>query len=472
MNKQSFADLGVSRAVCGALDAQGITEPFAIQSLVVADVLAGRDVLAKSPTGSGKTLAFMVPIIDRIEATDRRPAALILAPTRELATQIVDATYRIAHARALKVKAVYGGVGLEKQAREAAKSHIIVATPGRLEDLLAAARVHARPRQGARARRGRPDARHGLQAARRPDRRAVPARAPDAVLLRDARRRGRPRRRGLHLRPGAPRARAGVERRRRHRAPLPARRARRADPRADPRARGRASSARWSSCAPSAAPTGSSSAWPARARSAVAMHGDKSQRQREKALAELRRRPRRHARRDRRRGARHRRRRHLARHQLRSAGGPRGLRAPHRPHRPRRRHGHRDHVRLERAGRRRLEDRRRARAAPRVRGLGACDLAGSGSRRDRAAACGARTAAAPVARATALAQRRRCTLGGSRSSSGRSAAQRHKRSERAGDTAEPAARAAASPAARVAATRGAELRRSASGRRPRDRGRR
>ena len=137
MNKQSFADLGVSSAVCGALDAEGITEPFAIQSLVVADVLAGRDVLAKSPTGSGKTLAFMVPIIDRIEATDRRPAALILAPTRELATQIVEATYRIAHARALKVKAVYGGVGLEKQAREAAKSHIIVATPGRLEDLLA-----------------------------------------------------------------------------------------------------------------------------------------------------------------------------------------------------------------------------------------------------------------------------------------------------------------------------------------------
>ena len=136
MSLQSFADLGVSRAVCGALDAQGITTPFAIQSLVVADVLAGRDVLAKSPTGSGKTLAFMLPIIDRIEATDRRPAALILAPTRELATQIVEATYRIAHARALKVKAVYGGVGLEKQAREAAKSHIIVATPGRLEDLL------------------------------------------------------------------------------------------------------------------------------------------------------------------------------------------------------------------------------------------------------------------------------------------------------------------------------------------------
>ena len=136
MSQQSFADLGVSAAVCGALTQRGFTEPFAIQRLVIADVLAGRDVLAKSPTGSGKTLAFAVPIADRIEATDRRPAALILAPTRELASQIVEEGRHVAHARALKVAAVYGGVGIEKQAREAAKAHIVVATPGRLEDLI------------------------------------------------------------------------------------------------------------------------------------------------------------------------------------------------------------------------------------------------------------------------------------------------------------------------------------------------
>ena len=136
MSSQSFADLGVSGAVCGALSKRGFTEPFAIQRLVISDVLAGRDVLAKSPTGSGKTLAFMAPIADRIEATDRRPAALILAPTRELATQIVEEGRAVAHARALSIAAVYGGVGLEKQARAAAKSHIIVATPGRLEDQL------------------------------------------------------------------------------------------------------------------------------------------------------------------------------------------------------------------------------------------------------------------------------------------------------------------------------------------------
>ena len=137
MQQQTFADLGVSSAVARALADQGFDAPFAIQTKVIGDVLAGRDVLAKSPTGSGKTLAFMVPLIDRIAAESARPAALVLAPTRELATQIVESTYAIAHARALKICAVYGGVGLQKQANEAAKSHIVVATPGRLEDLLA-----------------------------------------------------------------------------------------------------------------------------------------------------------------------------------------------------------------------------------------------------------------------------------------------------------------------------------------------
>jgi ATP-dependent RNA helicase RhlE len=136
MSQQSFADLGVSRAVAGALAERGITEPFAIQRLVIADILAGHDVLAKSPTGSGKTIAFGAPIADRIEANDRRPAALILAPTRELASQIVEDIRPLAHARALKIAAVYGGVGIVKQARAAAQAHIVVATPGRLEDLL------------------------------------------------------------------------------------------------------------------------------------------------------------------------------------------------------------------------------------------------------------------------------------------------------------------------------------------------
>ncbi len=120
-----------------ALASDGVTEPFAVQRLVIEDVLAGRDVLARSPTGSGKTLAFGIPLVDRIKSDGPRPAALILAPTRELATQIATDIRAIAHARALRVTAVYGGVGLVKQSRDAASSQILVATPGRLEDLLA-----------------------------------------------------------------------------------------------------------------------------------------------------------------------------------------------------------------------------------------------------------------------------------------------------------------------------------------------
>ncbi len=137
MSTESFADLGASRAVISSLSAAGITRPFAIQAAVIGDAIAGRDVIAKSPTGSGKTLAFGIPLVERIGAEDPRPAALVLAPTRELATQIVDDISAVAHARALRVTAVYGGVGLVKQAKDAAASHVLVATPGRLEDLLA-----------------------------------------------------------------------------------------------------------------------------------------------------------------------------------------------------------------------------------------------------------------------------------------------------------------------------------------------
>jgi len=136
MSTQSFADLGVSKPVVSALRERGIEAPFAVQRLVIEDVLAGHDVLAQSPTGSGKTLAFGVPLVDMIAADSRRPAALVLAPTRELACQIVDELHAVAHSRALSVAPVYGGVGIQAQARKASRAHIVVATPGRLEDLL------------------------------------------------------------------------------------------------------------------------------------------------------------------------------------------------------------------------------------------------------------------------------------------------------------------------------------------------
>src|SRR4051794_32927199 len=134
--QKSFAALGVSQPVVRALHRRGIDKPFAIQNLVIEDVLEGHDVLAKSPTGSGKTLAFGIPLVEVLEPEDPTPSALVLAPTRELAKQIQEELHEIATAKGLRVAVAYGGVGLEKQAKEAARAHILVATPGRLEDLL------------------------------------------------------------------------------------------------------------------------------------------------------------------------------------------------------------------------------------------------------------------------------------------------------------------------------------------------
>ncbi len=136
MHHQTFADLGVSEVVATELAQRGIEKPFAVQKLVIPDVLAGHDVLAQSPTGSGKTLAFGIPLVERLQGTDARQCALVLAPTRELAAQIVDDLRDIAHSRALSIAAVYGGAGIVKQARIAARAHILVATPGRLLDLI------------------------------------------------------------------------------------------------------------------------------------------------------------------------------------------------------------------------------------------------------------------------------------------------------------------------------------------------
>jgi ATP-dependent RNA helicase RhlE len=136
MKSETFADLGVFEAVTRELAKCGIEQPFAVQKMVIPDVLAGRDVLAQSPTGSGKTLAFGVPLVSRLRDSDPRPSALVLAPTRELALQIVEDLRPIAHARALSIAAVYGGAGIVKQARIASRAHILVATPGRLLDLI------------------------------------------------------------------------------------------------------------------------------------------------------------------------------------------------------------------------------------------------------------------------------------------------------------------------------------------------
>ena len=129
-----FRSLGVSPAVCDLLAARGIAAPFQIQTLVIPEALRGGDVLAKSPTGSGKTLAFAIPIVQRLN-TDDHPAALVLVPTRELCAQVTEEFDLIAGDR-VKVASVYGGVPLKAQAQEAKNAHVIVATPGRLQDLV------------------------------------------------------------------------------------------------------------------------------------------------------------------------------------------------------------------------------------------------------------------------------------------------------------------------------------------------
>jgi superfamily II DNA/RNA helicase len=134
----TFADLGVPAELIAALTERGITEPFPIQSLTIPDALAGRDVCGKAKTGSGKTLAFGLPLLaltDRAEP--RRPRALVLVPTRELALQVHDVLLPLAGAVDHRVTPVYGGAHLARQAKALARgAEIVVATPGRLIDLL------------------------------------------------------------------------------------------------------------------------------------------------------------------------------------------------------------------------------------------------------------------------------------------------------------------------------------------------
>ena len=136
MSQQSFRELGVSPRVVDALAARSIHDPFPIQARVLPDALAGFDVLAKSPTGSGKTLAFGIPIVERTSKGDRRPSALVLVPTRELARQVAEDIRALAPNNELGVAVVHGGAPLRAQGDRARSAHVLVATPGRLHDLL------------------------------------------------------------------------------------------------------------------------------------------------------------------------------------------------------------------------------------------------------------------------------------------------------------------------------------------------
>jgi len=136
--QETFSALGVSSDLVAVLDAAGLTTPFPVQRLCIPDALAGRDVCGKAKTGSGKTLAFGLPLVERVApASARRPTGLVLVPTRELCLQVSEVLRPLAEARNLRLVAVYGGAQMGAQiAGLEAGAEIVVATPGRLIDLI------------------------------------------------------------------------------------------------------------------------------------------------------------------------------------------------------------------------------------------------------------------------------------------------------------------------------------------------
>ena len=138
----TFRELGLPARMVAALAVRGIDTPFAIQARALPDALAGRDILGRAQTGSGKTLAFGLPILTRLAAAPARrrekaPRALVVVPTRELASQVADVLTPLGQPLGVSVTTVYGGVSIGRQIERLRRGvDIVVATPGRLIDLL------------------------------------------------------------------------------------------------------------------------------------------------------------------------------------------------------------------------------------------------------------------------------------------------------------------------------------------------
>jgi superfamily II DNA/RNA helicase len=138
MPSTTFADLGVPADLVGTLHAHGLVDAFDIQAMTVPDGLAGRDLCGRAPTGSGKTIAFGIPLVARVgKARARRPRGLVLVPTRELAAQVCGELAWPGRARKRRVAAVYGGAGFGAQFKALRRGvDVLVACPGRLTDLI------------------------------------------------------------------------------------------------------------------------------------------------------------------------------------------------------------------------------------------------------------------------------------------------------------------------------------------------
>ena len=136
-----FAELGVHPGLVTAMAARGILTPFAIQCRAIPDALTGRDILGRAQTGSGKTLAFGLPLLTRLAGStqprkQKALRALVLVPTRELAQQVADVLTPLGQAVGVSIATVYGGVPIGRQTDQVRRADVVVATPGRLTDLI------------------------------------------------------------------------------------------------------------------------------------------------------------------------------------------------------------------------------------------------------------------------------------------------------------------------------------------------
>lgn len=133
----SFSDFGLDERILQSLEKMGFTAPTPVQSVAIPQVMAGRDIIALAETGSGKTAACAIPVCHRVDISQSHIQALIVVPTRELALQYATETQRIGRAKRVKAFAVYGGDDWDmQQAKLNHKVHVLVATPGRLIDLV------------------------------------------------------------------------------------------------------------------------------------------------------------------------------------------------------------------------------------------------------------------------------------------------------------------------------------------------
>ena len=285
---KSFSELSLSALLKSNLEKHGFTEPTPVQALAIEPALAGRDLVATAQTGTGKTLAFVLPLIQLLGKEPHRAGirAMILSPTRELAIQIAEAFAKMAAGSGIRAAVVVGGLGEGPQLQAIRKgAQVVIATPGRLYDFLSRELVNLARRPNPGAGRSRPHAGHGLPADHQadhgghcpPDRQTLFFSATIETSVKHLVE--------THVR-NALRIEVGSTTKPIEQVDLHLYEVE--QDRKLALLRNHAAAKRparsWSSPAPSTAPTAWRSAWPRAASKAAAIHGDRSQNQRNQAL--------------------------------------------------------------------------------------------------------------------------------------------------------------------------------------------